>query len=247
MFSDRFIIEPKINIKKGYYRCDSRFHIDDIQKMYVDLMFDTKTFNIIFTDGKTCSWYKTCDIVDAKFIHLYSYKILLQNQFKKGGQSTNRLARNRDIQRDHYLTEIAEKTLELFSCKNNIIICGPAEFKKELSDHKLIRNNYTNIKVLNMNILNEKMILDEVKTQKIDSDILIIKKIEEMILLCDDKLIFGCEIPEYIYLKQIETLFLDCNIDPEIYINDVGYEIKIIRLNNTFLQNYGGVIGVKFH
>jgi len=97
---------------------------------------------IIYTDGEECVWY---ELKNNSFKKLMDKDVFLRNQSKKGGQSANRIARNRDIQRDQFIQLMAEQTIKLFYDKMesyqkvvNIVFCGPAEFKGELAANRLI-------------------------------------------------------------------------------------------------------------
>jgi peptide subunit release factor 1 (eRF1) len=113
MFSDRLIFEPCMQVRNSFYRCDSKFYIDDIIQMYAE---DHKINGIVYTDGEICVWYT---LINNTLKKVTNDSINLQNQFKNGGQSSNRLARNREIQRDQYLTNLAEKTVSLYYDKNS--------------------------------------------------------------------------------------------------------------------------------
>src|SRR5271156_1777534 len=108
MFNDRLIFEPMNRIRNTFYRCDSQFHIDELVSMY------SKEYDIncvIYTDGNECCWY---ELKNRNFKRVAHRDINLQSQFKGGGQSANRHARNIEIQRDQYILMMAEKTVELF-------------------------------------------------------------------------------------------------------------------------------------
>jgi len=248
MFSDRLLFEPPMVVKNNFYRCDSKFYLDDILHMYTD---DHKINGVVFTDGEICTWYT---LINENLKKIASENIHLQNQFKNGGQSSNRLARNRDIQRDQYLTSLAEKTVSIFYDKqcnkqkvSNIIFCGPAEFKKELFDHKLISTCLKNIYVVTMANICYQTIIDIITKLDDSDEIDILNQIKNMICIVDDKLVFGDDVCEMINMKLINVLYVHHEIDLDSLgiINDYGF--KIIKLKSNMIKDYGSMIGVKFY
>jgi peptide subunit release factor 1 (eRF1) len=244
IFSEKFIFEPKEKVKKTFYRCDSKFYIDEIINMYED----HEVNGVIYTDGSECIWYQ---LKGNNFKKMANINIYLQNQFKNGGQSSNRIARNREIQRDQYLLSLAEKTIDIFYNKDenkqtisNILFCGPAEFKIELSTHKLINKFFVNIQLVNMSLFNSDLIIESIKNIKDPSDIQNMTIINDMISMGDDRLVFGKEIKQMIEMCQIKTLYMHvdmkCDFKPD-------YKLTIIKMKCDDINKYGGIIGIKFY
>jgi peptide subunit release factor 1 (eRF1) len=246
MFNDRLIFEPVCKPNETFYKCDSKFILDEIVSMYD--VHDTN--GIIHTDGNYCTWYT---LNNNNFTKIASKSIYLQNQFAGGGQSQNRLMRNRDIQREQNITSLAERTIEIFyykdnSCQTvvNIIFCGPAEFKTELSEHKLIRQFFNNIHILNMSDINYDMVIDYVKTIIDPNEFEIIKRLRYMISMADAKLVFGLDINTSLELCEIKTLYVHKDHD-FLKKYDPAYKLEIIKISSTMINEYGGMIGVKFY
>jgi peptide subunit release factor 1 (eRF1) len=239
-------------IKISFYKCDSKFYLDDVLEMYKE----HDSYGIIYTDGKICIYY---ELKDKYFKKINTIDIYLQNQFRNGGQSSNRLSRNRDINRNHYLTELAEDTIEIFYDKNNniskvkyLIFCGSAQFKKELSEHKLITGLFTSVYTLNMEELNYDLILKSINDFDSNSpnEKRIVEKIKFMIEMADDKLVFGIDdILEHIRTCEIKTIYISQNLDE--LIRDIEsmrtYEFEIIKLKSNMINDFGGIIGEKFY
>lgn len=249
MFSDKLIFEPPMPIRNSFYRCDSRFCLDDIIEMYSE---DHDINGIVYTDGETCTWYS----LENKYFKKHSSSnIHLQNQFKNGGQSSNRLARNRTIQREAYITKLAEQTVTEYYDKQlnkskivNIVFCGPAEFKIELSKHKLISSyfNPNTIHVLTMNDFNSQMIVDLVDTFDDTHEIETVNHIRSLISNADDRLVFGEDIYEMLECRMISILYVYHELDLDIINNDYG--CQIVRIKSRMIMNdYDGMIGVKFY
>lgn len=235
-----------MRVNKSFYKCDSKFHIDDIIDMYKS--YDKN--GIVYTDGKICIYY---ELVNRDLRKIYSSDIHLQNQFSNGGQSQNRLARNRDINRDHYISELAEKTVNLYYDKNinkskisNIVFCGPAEFKIELSKHKLIIQYFENIHLINMADIDYNLLIETVNNFDDPKEKNIISSLNDMIRNADDKLTFGDDIIDSLKLCEIETIYIheDCKTLDNLTFE---YNPTIIILKSHMILDYGGIIGVKFY
>lgn len=246
MFSNRLIFEPNARARNTFYRCDSKFYLDEILSMYED--HDTNA--VIYTDGNYCTWYLLKN-QDLKKIE--NRTIDLQNQFKEGGQSQNRLQRLRMIQRNNNLTILAEKTVDLFydktkNCQKsvNIIFCGPAEFKIELSQHKLISQFFTNLHILTMSDMNYDLLIDY--TDKIIDPVEyeIMNHLRYMIDTADQKLVFGQDIKQSLEECEIKTLYV--HKDNEFLKDYVSlYKLEIIKVSASMINEFGGMIGVKFY
>lgn len=239
-----------MNIKSSLYRCDSTFYLNDIIQMYTD---DHTVDGIVYTDGASCTWYT---LVNTDLKKITCDNIHLQNQFKNGGFSSNRLARNRDIQRDHYLTELAEKTVNIYYDKQNnkqkvtnIVFCGPAEFKKELSDHKLINTYFKHVHIITMSELNYQLIIDTITNYDDPTEIDTVEQIRNMIRVADDKLVFGDELSLMIRMRLLSTLYVhhEIQIDKLRTELDIDYDIEIVKIKSNMIKDYGCVIGIKFY
>lgn len=242
MFSDKFIFEPCRRIKRSFYRCDSKFYLDEILEMYDD----HETDGVVYTDGKTCSYYELTNN-DLKKIDTSS--IHLQGQFKAGGQSQNRLRRNREITRDFYIGNIAEKTVEVFYDKRkncskvrNLVFCGPAHFKTEVAEHREIKRffdqSYTHI--LNMGILDYDILLEAVNNFDNPEEKETIGIIRDMIGTADDKLVFGDDILKLLSECQLATVYVHTSKIKEFRDLELSYEPTIIELSSNMTIGYGG-------
>lgn len=252
MFSNRMIFEPPMEVRSGFYKCSPKFHLDTIVNMYIDHRVD----GVVFTNGEICTWYH---YKNQSLKQLTSQKIELQSQTRRGGQSAKRYARNRDIKRDHYVTELAEKTIELFFDKNtnvqtitHLILCGPAEFKCELSEHKLLTNNFENIHIVTMADMNIVTLANSIDDFDDPLEKSVLDQIRKMVETADPRLVFGDEIIDALKNKQIKTLYVHTNVDLNNFMNlDISsmfdYNISVVNVSSHSINNYGGAIGVKFY
>lgn len=246
IFSDRLIFEPNERIRNTFYKCDSKFYLDEILIMYID--HDVN--GIIYTDGNYCNWYA---LKNKDLKKISSKTVILQNQFAGGGQSQNRLARLRDIQREQNITALAERTVELFydkkeNCQKmvNIVFCGPAEFKTELSEYKLIKQFFTNVHVVTMADMNYDLLLETIEKFDDPTERMIVDTILYMIETADSKLVFGNDIQPAIESCELKTLYIHKNND--YWGNyEPNYKLEIIKISSDVINTYGGVLGVKFY
>lgn len=252
MFSQHLIFEPRARPRKTFYRCDARFHLDEILDMYKNNNPDI--YGVVYTDGNHCTWY---NLIDKNLCKIYTKEVILQNQFSSGGQSQNRLMRRRDIQREHNLTVLAEKTVEYYYNKEtsqpkvlNVIICGPAEFKQELADHKLVRQFFgSKIRIVTMSgVMDYNLLMNHIH-QMADHDPREhekVRRIQYMIDTADPKLVFGRDIDESLELCEIETLYV--HKDSAFWDKPKPlYRLEIIKMSSKMINDFGGMIGVKFY
>lgn len=249
MFSNKLIFEPSRRVKRSFYRCDSKFYLDDILEMYDDHVTD----GVVYTDGKICGFYELTN-QDLKKIDTCS--LHLQGQFKAGGQSQNRLRRNREITRDHYLGKVAEQTVEIFYDKKqnrpkvqNLIFCGPAEFKIEASNKKLIRKFFDNqlVHIVNMAYLDYQILIDTVNGFDDPFEKETLELIREMIACANDKLVFGDEIVKSLNACQLETIYVHRDSMSDFKKIKLNYEPTIQEMTSEMINEYGGMIGIKWY
>ena len=203
---------------------------------------------VVYTDGNECVWY---ELKNKSFKKVAHRTIFLRSQFSNGGQSANRLARNRDIQRDQFIQLLAEKTVEVFYDKTdsrekvlNMLFCGPAEFKVEVSEHKLITSFFSSIHLVNMGRMDNDLIVEMSNKIQNPDDIENVNRIRYMIETADDKLVFGEDISLMIELCQLEILYI--HKDLELKERPV-YKLKIVKISSDMINQYDGMIGVKFY
>jgi hypothetical protein len=193
------------------------------------------------------------ELKNKDLIKLSSSTIYLQNQFKNGGQSANRLSRLRDINRDHYITSLSEKTVQIFYDKENnkskvkhLIFCGPAQFKIEISENKLISSFFNNIHIINMADLDYDLLISTVDNFDDPGEKTIVDRIRQLIDMADEKLTFGNDIIQDLNACLLRTLYVhkDCKVIDNLKIS---YDVEIIKISSHMINQYGGIIGIKFY
>ena len=257
MFSG-LIFEPVQKIQRSYYLCDSRFHLEEIIPMY-DNSLAHRVDGAVYVDGSKCVM---SFIQDNRMKVVDQIDIRLISQFKNGGQSANRLERIVDENRSSFVKKVVEMCIDTFYDKkessskiSNLIIYGPSRFKNDVDNHdkpKLSKyfesiTLFTTQDAYQIDDILEH--LSEMVDPKENTEII---KIRELIALADGKIVFGDEIMPNLKACMLEKLVITVDQYAEIIDGtDLPYspEIIIVRgsLNSTFLEMYGGIIGVKWY
>ncbi|SIP85853.1 Peptide chain release factor eRF/aRF, subunit 1, partial [Pacmanvirus A23] len=107
VFSGEFIcdlIEPPLPVRKNYYRCDKRFHVESIQ----DLFIEHKTIGAVIINGENAKFYR---LKGTEITQVAHFSVHRQKKQKKGGQSAPRFQRIRLDQ----ISEYIHKTIDIIS------------------------------------------------------------------------------------------------------------------------------------
>jgi len=132
---DIVLLEPPEPIKRFMYRCDSRFHVDSLIELYES---DKPELGFIFVTGSQTEFYLVCG---DNFKLLKRITVDLPNNHCRGGQSQNRIARNRDIAIQTYITKLTEFVTKFYIDQTtnkpgitDLVIVGPGDKKRELKE-----------------------------------------------------------------------------------------------------------------
>lgn len=246
------MFHPQGVIKSNVYKCDKKFHIDSILKMYDN---EIGTIGVVFIDGKqiVLNEIKTFSENEYTTKCIYKDSMRLQKQFKGGGQSAQRFDRKEQGIRDGFLSKFDDKVWNLFYDKENnkamidiLIICGCGTLYNELSKEKLISKYFNNItrvmatQYLDLNTINKKYYKDLLDLNNIH-----VFELKELISTANDKLVYGA--------KDIKQSLQECMIEKLVTTDkNIGktleYEPEIVVIeHSTFLESYGGTIGIKYY
>lgn len=253
------VFEPVQLIKKNFYRCDSRFYIDEIIDMYDDSL-EHRIDGIVYVDGSICQIFFAQD-GRAKLIHKIDIRLI--SQFKNGGQSSNRLERIVDENREMFVEKVVNKTIKTFYDKDhnstnisNLVIFGPSRFKNDVVNHKknILSKYFKSVHTLTSSGAELGQVLEYLDTIIDPEEIKTIDELQEYIDLTDERLVFGDDIhtlileytvgrliiAEYTYEKFMEKLGVSL---------DYGLEITILRSDRAhdWIEVYGGAIGIKWY
>ena len=258
MFSgDCMLFSPPHPIKKFYYKCDKKFHLDDLIVLYEK--HDNNA--IVLISGKRTDFYLH-NPVETKF--LKTMTITLPNQFKAGGYSAPRFERIRNEKISIYIKKICELMVSyyvtngVFNCKK-IIIAGPAELKELVCKEDLfikyfstkLAGIFTIGEIVNTSIYQ----VISLASNKIDLALCDednhISNIESMILDPNkiNLIVFGQDnVLSLFYANQLKEIYIfHLSSYYDEIIGSHRDKTKIIAIkNNVFAAKYGQIIGIKY-
>ncbi len=245
-------IIPPNPIKKFIYKCDRRFYVDDIIKLYET--YDD--YAIVLASGKQTLLY-TYNENNTTLVKSISETI--PNQHKTGGQSAVRFSRIRDEIIGWYVKKIITEMVKhytkdgIFYLKG-LIIAGPAEIKKMISDDdtytKIFSKNL--LKIMTIDEINDQSITKVINSSrdvfKIDDTI---KSIENLISNPStiDLVVFGNgDVSKLLELGQLKELYIYQDYYDTIDFTKINDKTKIIKFGNqSMYKKYGQMIGVKYY
>jgi len=144
--------EPYKAIKKTMYLCDSKFHVDEFEKLFES---DT-SYGFIIIDG---NGYLLSILNGEVTVDLEKYEVNLPKKHSRGGQSALRFARLRMESRANFVRKAAEAINKHYIDSSNnkvivqgIILAGNAEFKNILAESDILDQRIKNkiIKILDV-------------------------------------------------------------------------------------------------
>ncbi len=205
--NDEFhIIEPPLPVKRNFYRCDNKFHIDE----FLELFQTHNKYLVLLVGAKKYQLYRKNG---TEYRKLDSDDITLQTDSARGGFSANRFQRNRKIQRNNNCLGIAEMISDHVRQENmDLIMIGYSDFFNDVLNYI---NHNTNINII------EHKVMDISSIPNINE---LNKDIELMILKYEN-------IAEYTYITSVLN---DIPRNPDLYT--FGYEETINADNDHTLK-----------
>lgn len=252
MFStDTVVFNPPNPIGKFFYRCDRKFFLDDLVKLY-DLHED---YGIVLISGKRCEFYLH-NKTNTKL--LKAFDECLPNAHKAGGSSSARFGRIHDEKVARYAKKIAEYMLQYYITDNQlickgIIVAGPAEMKQLVSNTDLFIQHFKKhlLATLTISEITDQSIYQVIKMAdsviKV-SDIDIINTFGQL-LHNSDLIVFGHrQTLDAFYLGHLDKILVSNNYVDKKSI--IGTETKThIHIINSpeFIAKYGELVGIRFY
>lgn len=127
-------IVPHRPIDRKLYMCDKRFHVDQLLKLFND---DFK-YGFVIVDGNSLL---IAELFGNKSTILYKDKTVPIHKTRRGGQSANRLARQRDEKKDLWIERAVENVNRIFVNPSNggctvsgLVVAGKANTKQLMID-----------------------------------------------------------------------------------------------------------------
>lgn len=260
--SGSILFEPPKNIGVSYYRCDNKFHLDNILEMYND---ETK-FGIVVVTGEETKCYQLIKSGSHLSYNLITKKTgHLQKRQKKGGQSAQRIGRIRQEIEDAYVKEITQKIVECFvedgvATIPGIILAGPAHLKRSVAEDPQFQQYFNLLKVVPTDKVDDATIYkiseqcyDVICSEEQKEDLQLVNRIEEMVALADDKLIFGYdEAIDNLSMCMLETVVISSKVermDELLGVSANGTSSCKIKIVDEYLMNKLGVdiVGIRWY
>ena len=239
------IIIPPLPVVKNLYLCDSKFHTEYIIDLFDDHI--KYGFVIISNEDALIATLKGTQRIIVKKI-----AGCLITETRRGGQSANRIARIRTERRELYKNQIVDSCL-LFRNINSIIVAGNGDFPIDVMN-SIKEDTRINSKILgfiktshsDLHVaLNEAIKkADNLMVENVSNEeSKYITKIQELIMNCPDKLVFGKQhIIDLDYDNLIEYILVNKNISNDVKTNCLKYDI----VHSRYLDDFDGVIGVMY-
>jgi peptide chain release factor subunit 1 len=254
--SDCFLFSPPNPIRKFFYKCDRKFYLEDLLKLYEVC----DNYAIVLISGKKVELYLYSEN-QTKFLKTINES--LPNQHKTGGQSAQRFERIRDEKIGWFASKITEVMIQYYVTEGKfkykgIIIAGPAEMKNFVKEEELFIKFFDKylLKTITISEITDQSIhqvinmsLDVLSSESSQKNLF--KNFENM--MSDPKqidiIVFGTEQSltafESGQLKEI-LVFEKYHGKEQILKSESKTKIHIIK-NNDFVSAYGEVVGIRYY
>lgn len=251
------LFEPPKKLKSYYYRCDSKFHLDEILDMFEE--DESKNIGICLISGKELLVYliKMNNYIDVKLIKKMEMHLIKKHG--RGGQSQMRFCRIADSNRNSYAEEIASTIVNSYLINNHtkciinkLVIAGPSYMKNDVADTDIFQKYMKPLlfKIINTNDFDNttvhaliETLIDEIKVTDVHE---IENEINNLVTYESDMMAFGkTECLEIIINNNVRKLFINKTlIDEEI--NELIKDKEYVTITESSILNlYGGCVGKK--
>lgn len=256
VFSPCHIFVPPYPIKKFFYRCDKKFYLEDLLKLY-----DTvDNYAIVLVSGKRTDFY----------IHnknttklLKSVTESLPNQHRTGGQSAQRFERIRDERIGWYVKKLLEMMIQYYTKEGvfvfkGLIIAGPAEIKSMLKDHDIFTQYFAKylLKTVAISEINENSIYHVVKLADdvLDNNSESYQKLKNIDTLVSndntmDLVVFGNDnVMLELEAGSLREIYVDAEYINNLDIDNINKKTSIHIIDiPEFKTKYGEMVGVRYY
>lgn len=255
-----FYFEPPMPVKRFVYFCDKRFHLDKILPLFQCDEGSADKYGVCVVGGSEAHMYYYLPDVD-QFKSTNNTKGALRNKHGRGGYSQNRYQRLRENE-VHALvvkmTELCEKTCLAPSgpLVKGLVLVGCGERKKQVSDRlKSLRADLpasfvtlvTSDGSEEASMLAAKDVILESLRPREERDAE--REVAKMVEVTPDLLVFGeREVTAYLDNEMLRRVFIvKDRIDHDLEDTLASTSAEVICFNvSGFLEQYGGMIGVKY-
>jgi peptide chain release factor subunit 1 len=250
------MFSPPNPIKRFYYRCEKRFQLDELIKLYATY----ENYAIVLISGKRTEFYHW----NSNRTHCL--KVITEDipsQTRRGGQSAQRFERIRDERILWYMRKIIENMTSLYTTDGNfnclgLVIAGPSEMKSSVISEDLFQKSFSPH-------LLKSVTIGEITAQSINQtillcvDVLTNKSVESKAIgefgdkLNDptqiDLIVFGMdEILKMYNLGLLKELYLGTETKHKdmILTNPNKTTIHLIS-DPQFVKTYGELVGIRYY
>jgi peptide subunit release factor 1 (eRF1) len=254
------LIPPK-RLTKAIYRCDTKFYLHLLTEMFEDEI----KYGVLMVSGKGYSIQTCCQTgTHFDFKTVINEDIYQPNKHNKGGQSSVRFARIRNIVHNHYVDQMACDVVESLMINNHtkcivdkLIVCGNASMKNEVVNTQWFQQHLS--KYLVKVITTSGDTLDHAKCALLScidelsqNDLTRVdNELDIMISTVYDMLAFGLtECSECINEKNVTKVYLN-KININEHMLNMLYELRLTLNIQLFfttsnkLKAFGDIICVK--
>ena len=251
-----FLFSPPYPIKKFFYRCDRKFHLSDLIKLYEI----HNNYAIVLVSGKRTEFYLHSSN-QTKIIK--GLDVSLPNQHKTGGFSAARFGRIRDEKIGWYATKIIELMVQCYVKEGKfehigLIIAGPAEMKELIKDEEIFNKYFSKylLKTITIAEITDQSIHQVIRSA---SDVLSTASNEKDLIDHFDQIITDPKTIDLLVFgnKEVEAA-LNAGQLREIYVsNSYLHKERILKTNTKtkihiinskdFLSKYGDLVGIMYY
>ena len=251
-----------------YYRCDSRFHLDTLSRLYEEC---AEWIGIVLASGNEARFYRvSANAVEITLLE--RMQVTLPKRQGRGGQSKLRFERLTEEKRDVYVKRLAESVVKWYTDKGvatarALVLAGPGEIKQKLRQQPLVQQYFGKTKNDDsLSVINTAEISDQTISIVLRSctDLLMrtvsseerkaVEAFEDIMLNDADQLVFGRE--EVLAqlgvngggLRTLLVAKADDTVDVANVLDLLAHHPKttLCRTGSEFVEKYGVYAGVKW-
>lgn len=251
MFDNINIFNPPKPVRKFYYRCDNKFHLEDLITLYES--YDA--FAIVLMSGKRTEFYVHSKNETKK---LNNISTKLPNQHKTGGQSAQRFGRIRDEMINVYVKKIVEMMIKCYTVDGifnfaGVIVSGPAGIKESVTDLDLFKQYFA--KHVTKTVTTGEICDNTIRHVISESQDIFCSESDESEmeeLLYDpvkfERLIFGEDNVKNEYnVGNLEQLFVSKNYYKQNEFKSCMKTKISVVCTSSFVSKYGNMVGVLYY
>ena len=251
-----FLFSPPCPIKKFFYKCERKFHLSELIKLYE--IHDN--YAIVLVSGKRTEFYLH-NSNQTKIIK--GLDMVLPNQHKNGGFSAARFGRIRDEKIGLYTMKIVELMVKCYVKEGKfehigLIIAGPAEMKELIKDEEIFVKYFSKylLKTITIAEITDQSIHQVIRST---SDVLSTAFGEKDLIDQFDQIINDPKTIDLLVFgnNEVENA-LNNGCLREIYVSDLyphkeqllktNYKTKIhVISSKEFTSKYGDLVGIMYY